>query len=55
MFERSGDGKTLRFVRTEQNGSFQVIKEKGFYVVSTCIRKAINFIELEINNRSICV
>lgn len=28
--ERSGDGKTLRFVRTQSNGSFEVYKTTRF-------------------------
>lgn len=31
--ERSGDGKYLRFVRTFENGSFEVYKTVGFYYV----------------------
>ena len=31
--ERSGDGKTLRFVRTFENGSFEVFQETSFSVV----------------------
>lgn len=31
--ERSGDGKKLRFVRTFENGSFEVYQETSFYVV----------------------
>jgi hypothetical protein len=31
--ERSGDGKTLRFVRTFKDGSFNVFQETSFYVV----------------------
>jgi hypothetical protein len=29
--ERSADGKKLRFVRTDTNGSFVVYREEGFY------------------------
>ena len=32
--ERSGNGKTLRFVRTFPNGSFEVYQETGFSIVS---------------------
>jgi hypothetical protein len=31
--ERTGDGKTLRFVRTFANGSFEVYKTVDFYIV----------------------
>lgn len=31
--ERSGDGKTLRFVRTFENGSFVVYQETSFYII----------------------
>lgn len=31
--ERSGDGKGLRFVRTFENGSFEVFKTVDFYFV----------------------
>lgn len=31
--ERTGDGKTLRFVRTFANGSFEVYKTVAFYFV----------------------
>ena len=31
--ERSGDGKKLRFVRTSENGSFEVFKIVDFYIV----------------------
>jgi hypothetical protein len=31
--ERSGDGKYLRFVRTFENGSFEVYKTVDFYYV----------------------
>ncbi len=31
--ERSGDGKHLRFVRTFENGSFEVYKTVNFYFV----------------------
>jgi hypothetical protein len=31
--ERSGDGKTLRFVRTFENGSFKVFQETSFYAI----------------------
>jgi hypothetical protein len=31
--ERSGDGNFLRFVRTYENGSFEVYKTVGFYYV----------------------
>lgn len=31
--ERSGDGKTLRFVRTFENCSFEVYQETSFSVV----------------------
>jgi hypothetical protein len=31
--ERSGDGKTLRFIRTYENGSFAVYRTVDFYFV----------------------
>ncbi|HPH24092.1 MAG TPA: hypothetical protein PLW32_09425 [Chitinophagaceae bacterium] len=31
--ERSGDGKRLRFVRTFENGSFEVYLETSFYTI----------------------
>ncbi len=31
--ERTGDGKTLRFVRTFENGSFEVYETTDFYFV----------------------
>ena len=33
IVERSGDGKTLRFVRTFPDGSFEVFKETGFNAI----------------------
>lgn len=32
--ERTGNGKTLRFVRTFSNGSFEVFKTVAFYFIS---------------------
>jgi hypothetical protein len=31
--ERTTDGKTLRFIRTQKNGSFIVFKEASFFKV----------------------
>lgn len=31
--ERSGDGKKLRFIRTFENGSFEIFQETSFYVI----------------------
>lgn len=31
--ERSGDGNTLRFVRTLEDGSFKVFQETSFYAI----------------------
>ena len=31
--ERTADGKTLHFVRTFENGSFEIYKTVGFYYV----------------------